>query len=85
MEHSYRFFQNKDCKYYPCHEGIEAINCLFCYCPLYHMESCPGNKGYVEIGDRRVKVCTNCTLPHKVENYEAIIKILGDNNTPISE
>ncbi|MBQ6695440.1 MAG: metal-binding protein [Lachnospiraceae bacterium] len=85
MEHSYRFFQNKDCKYYPCHERIEAINCLFCYCPLYHMEPCPGTRDYVEIEGRKVKVCTNCTFPHKEESYEKIIQILGDNNTPISE
>ena len=34
MENSYRFFANKDCKYYPCHQGLEAFNCLFCYCPF---------------------------------------------------
>ena len=33
-ENSYRFFQ-PECQYYPCHEGIEEMNCLFCYCPLY--------------------------------------------------
>ena len=39
MEHSYKFFENKACKYNPCHEGMEQINCLFCYCPLYDMEN----------------------------------------------
>ena len=34
-ENSYRFFSNRECQYYPCHEGIEEMNCLFCYCPLY--------------------------------------------------
>ena len=22
MENSYRFFENKDCKYFPCHKGL---------------------------------------------------------------
>ena len=30
-ENSYRFFSNRECQYYPCHEGIEEMNCLFCY------------------------------------------------------
>ena len=24
-ENSYRFFSNRECQYYPCHEGIEEI------------------------------------------------------------
>ena len=37
MENSYRFFQNKSCEYFPCHEIKDSgdFNCLFCYCPLY--------------------------------------------------
>ena len=33
----HQFFQNRECKYFPCHKGIdeEEFNCLFCYCPLY--------------------------------------------------
>ena len=34
MENSYRFFANKDCKYYPCHEGIEEMNCMFFLCGI---------------------------------------------------
>ena len=41
-ENSYRFFSNRECQYYPCHEGIEEMNCLFCYCPLYERRHCPG-------------------------------------------
>ena len=29
---SHAFFCNTACQYYPCHEGLEEINCLFCYC-----------------------------------------------------
>ncbi|MFW5671451.1 MAG: cysteine-rich small domain-containing protein, partial [Acetivibrio ethanolgignens] len=36
MENSYRFFENRECKYFPCHKGLKELNCLFCYCPLYN-------------------------------------------------
>ena len=48
MENSYKYFKNKDCKYFPCHKGLDDFNCLFCYCPLYEMKNCPGNKRYIE-------------------------------------
>ena len=80
MENSYRFFQNKECKYYPCHKGIDELNCLFCYCPLYHMEHCPGTPKYIEKEGRELKICTNCTFPHQPENYESVIQILKDRD-----
>lgn len=78
MENSYRFFENRACKYFPCHEGLEDFNCLFCYCPLYHKENCPGNHEYIEKKDCRIKVCTNCTFPHRPENYDIIMQILRE-------
>lgn len=69
----YRFFQNTQCEYFPCHKGMngEQFNCLFCYCPLYALgRKCGGSFVYNEKG---IKVCTNCTFPHRPENYEAII------------
>ena len=36
------FFSNIFCQHYPCHD-IENQNCLFCFCPLYHMEDCGGD------------------------------------------
>ena len=50
MENSYRFFENKECQYYPCHKGIENMNCLFCYCPLYSREHCPRKTGVFRKG-----------------------------------
>lgn len=38
-KNSYKFFENKECEYYPCHKDMESINCLFCYCPLYHLDT----------------------------------------------
>ena len=48
MENSHRFFENRACKYFPCHKGLENLNCLFCYCPLYCRENCPGNLKFIE-------------------------------------
>ena len=77
-ENSYRFFQNKDCKYFPCHEGTEELNCLFCYCPLYAMNPCPGSYTYLEHKGKKIKECTNCTFPHEPQNYDVIMGLLGE-------
>ena len=79
MDNSHRYFENRDCNYHPCHEGIEEMNCLFCYCPLYHIESCPGSPRYTEKSGRQVKVCTGCTFPHRAENYDRIIELIRNN------
>lgn len=70
---SYKFFNNNKCEYFPCHKtnDPENFNCLFCYCPLYALkDKCGGNFKYTEKG---IKDCTNCTLPHKRDNYDYII------------
>ena len=70
---SYIFFNNNKCEYFPCHKtnDPENFNCLFCYCPLYALkDKCGGNFRYTEKG---IKDCTNCTLPHKRDNYDYII------------
>ena len=80
MENSYRFFENRDCKYFPCHEGLKDFNCLFCYCPLYHIKNCPGNPEFMDIRGKSIKVCSNCTFPHQPEHYDAIIEVLKRKN-----
>jgi len=77
MENSHRYFENRQCKYFPCHPGLEDFNCLFCYCPLYSLEKCPGDHEYVEVRGKKIKSCLNCTFPHKPENYDIIIKLLS--------
>ena len=67
-----RFFQNRECRYFPCHPGVpeEKFNCLFCYCPLYMLgRKCGGNCTYTEKG---IKSCKNCAFPHYRENYDRI-------------
>lgn len=73
MKNSYRFFENKECQYYPCHNGLKDFNCLFCYCPLYSHPSCPGNCTYIVQDGKKIKDCSNCTFPHNPDNYDTII------------
>ncbi len=78
MENSFRFFENRDCRYYPCHEGLKEINCLFCYCPFYFLSDCPGTPGSTQKGGREIRVCTGCTYPHRPENYPEMIHALKE-------
>lgn len=71
---SYRFFQNKECEYFPCHAGAdpECFSCLFCYCPLYALgDKCGGAFTYTERG---IKDCSACLKPHRPESYDAIME-----------
>ena len=76
LEYNYKFFQNKGCKYFPCHKikDKNKFNCLFCYCPLYHLKNCGGNYSCLENG---VKNCSKCILPHEEKNYDYIMKKLS--------
>lgn len=76
MKNCYRFFENIECEYFPCHQGLENFNCLFCYCPLYLREHCPGKPKYIERNGKTIKSCNDCTFPHQPENYDTIIKFL---------
>lgn len=76
MKNSSRFFENRECEYFPCHRMEGDFNCLFCYCPLYFLEKCPGNYSFLEKKGGRIKNCINCDFPHKAENYDTIMKIL---------
>ena len=73
---SYKFFQNKECEYFPCHQcGGEGFSCLFCYCPLYALgDKCGGNFTYTENG---TKDCSACLIPHREENYDRIMEKMG--------
>jgi len=74
MKNSHRFFSNSECKFHPCHtmpDGGE-FNCLFCYCPLYLLgDRCGGKFSY--FGEKRIKNCMDCHLPHIPEYYDTII------------
>ena len=76
MKHSHRFFENRECKYFPCHKGLDDFNCLFCYCPLYLKETCLGNPSYIERDGVKIKDCSNCTFPHRPENYDKMMEAL---------
>ena len=74
----YKFFQNRQCEYFPCHKGVpeKDFNCLFCYCPLYALgEKCGGNCRYTEQG---YKDCSQCAFPHRREKFEAVLERYED-------
>ena len=76
---SYRWFQNTDCEYFPCHKCVlsssrEKFSCLFCFCPLYSDSACGGN---YKILDNGLKDCSACTIPHF--NYDYIINKIIKN------
>lgn len=77
MKNTYRYFENRECEYYPCHEGLDGINCLFCYCPMYNYGKCPGECRYIESDGRKIKDCSGCDFPHRAENYDKIIAFLS--------
>ena len=78
MGENYKFFNHKDCEFFPCHKTNkpEEFNCLFCYCPLYALgENCGGNFKYTAKG---IKDCSSCILPHKKDDYNYIMSKFQD-------
>lgn len=71
---SHRFFQNKECEYYPCHCDVDSnsFSCLFCYCPLYTKE-CIGFPKFLSNG---IKDCSDCSFSHDKNNYDEILTFL---------
>ena len=77
MKNSYKFFQNKECEWFPCHSAQrkEDFSCLMCFCPLYNFADCGGNYKLLKNG---IKDCSNCLIPHC--NYDYIINKLSEKN-----
>jgi len=73
---SYKFFQNKECPYFPCHKigDVAKFNCLMCFCPLYYLKDCGGNFKITN----NVKDCSDCTICHT--DYDLIIKKIKEQN-----
>lgn len=74
MSQHYKFFQHRECEFFPCHPAADeaSFNCLFCYCPLYALGNrCGGTFTYTETG---IKDCSRCLFPHRPENYDRICK-----------
>lgn len=74
---SHRYFENRDCPYYPCHD-TEHINCLFCFCPLYNLSHCGGDFVWLTREDgTKIKDCSHCSLPHRKDSYAYIMTRLA--------
>ncbi|MDR0879461.1 MAG: cysteine-rich small domain-containing protein [Clostridioides sp.] len=83
MSANFKFFNHKDCEYFPCHktDKPDEFNCLFCYCPLYALgKNCGGNFKIIGEGiiDNPIKDCSECKLPHVKENYDYIMSKYDD-------
>jgi len=79
MENGHKFFNNKNCKYFPCHpiSDKDELNCLFCYCPLYHLgDKCGGEFTILKMHE--IKNCADCSFPHLPENYGLLVKKLKE-------
>lgn len=78
----FHFFQNRDCRYWMCHEGIpeNEFSCSHCYCPLYFVEDCGGNPLTTESG---IRDCSACTKPHDKQGWTWIRDRINEevNNT----
>ena len=73
---NFKYFQHRECEYFPCHEGADPdnFNCLFCYCPLYFLgDKCGGNFTFTK---KDIKNCTGCIRPHLKESYGIITETL---------
>ena len=72
-EQHYRFFQNRECEFFPCHptDHPENFNCLFCFCPLYALGRRCG--GSFQSTDSGIKDCSGCLFPHRRENYDRVL------------
>ncbi|MCK5718320.1 MAG: hypothetical protein KAH84_00065 [Thiomargarita sp.] len=85
MKFDATFFENRACKYYPCHTNIKHINCLFCYCPLYFLD-CPGNYTMLKLNNNptileksaAIKDCSQCTVVHNPKTgWKTVQKYIG--------
>ena len=74
-EFDYLYFENRACKYFPCHSQTnvdkDGFNCMFCRCPLYYKANCPGiESGVAHILFNGCKDCTDCDYNHRYDNRE---------------
>ena len=74
MKNNWRYFNNNECEYYPCHECDTRLgyNCKYCFCPLYNDFNCGGN--YILLNNGK-KDCSSCIIPH--QNWKYIEDKLG--------
>lgn len=72
MSEHFKFVQNRECEYFPCHKTTDPdhFNCLFCFCPLYMLkQDCGGNFKYTH----ETKDCSDCMIPHGKTGYDHVM------------
>jgi Zn-finger protein len=56
---------------------------MFCFCPLYFLnDKCGGNFKYS--GEKGIKNCTDCHLPHLPEYYDTIMSKLKEEGNKVT-
>jgi Zn-finger protein len=72
---------NKQCKSYPCHDGLE--DCMFCYCPFYACQDLKTGGKFLTIyqGTEKKKIwdCSECNMVHKKEFVDKIFEEIRQN------
>ncbi len=80
LSNDFNHFQNKECRYFPCHDTVsgEDFNCLFCYCPLYFIEDfeCGGLYTTTEDG---IKDCSRCGRNHDKDSWKFVLARLREH------
>ena len=59
---------NKECKFFPCHRGLE--DCEFCYCPLYPCKDQSLGEYIIDLRKGKIWDCSKCTKFHGKDALE---------------
>jgi adenosylcobinamide hydrolase len=65
---------DKECKFFPCHRGLE--DCEFCYCPLYPCKDQSLGEWIIGLTGGKIWDCAKCIKFHgkdaqeKMEEYK---------------
>lgn len=79
MRNAKKGFTNARCPAFPCHKGVDEreFNCLFCFCPLYHINECGGTPRWISTEIGQMKDCALCSKPHMgEEGYDFVLNRL---------
>ena len=74
---NYKFFQHKDCEFFPCTRLINRRISTACSAIVLCMRSAT-NAWNFQYTDTGFKDCTNCMFPHVRSNYEKILERYQD-------
>lgn len=65
---------NKDCAYYPCHDGLQ--DCTFCYCPFYPCKDSRRGIYIVTRDKKKIWSCKDCNWIHTRKVVDRIFAMI---------